>query len=201
MTAYSVSLHVLTYCAGLLSLLLSPALSGSLVGLPLFHRRHPASPSFVRTSRPASFPTSFSTGTTPTPQEPRSVSIGPGSYFRYLTSGACYSFKSLPNAILLATDIAARGLDVPSVDHVVHYQIPRTADAYVHRNGRTARAKRSGFSMLMCGPDERRLVRALLGSLGRREFKSEFHDTVIDYRHICRGKRHPGNVSRAPSPG
>ncbi|ETW78187.1 hypothetical protein HETIRDRAFT_236608, partial [Heterobasidion irregulare TC 32-1] len=78
-------------------------------------------------------------------------------------------FKSLPNAILLATDIAARGLDVPSVDHVVHYQIPRTADAYVHRNGRTARAKRSGFSMLMCGPDERRLVRALLGSLGRQE--------------------------------
>ena len=102
---------------------------------------------------------------------------------------------------MLATDIAARGLDVPSVDHVVHYQIPRTADAYVHRNGRTARAKRSGFSMLMCGPDERRLVRALLGSLGRREFKSKFHDTEIDYRHICRGKRHPGNVSRAPSPG
>ncbi|THH03666.1 hypothetical protein EW146_g10368 [Bondarzewia mesenterica] len=78
-------------------------------------------------------------------------------------------FKSHPNAILLATDIAARGLDVPSVDHVVHYQIPRSADVYVHRNGRTARAKRSGFSMLMCGPEERRVVRALLGSLGRQE--------------------------------
>ena len=70
--------------------------------------------------------------------------------------------------MLLATDVAARGLDVPAVDHVVHYQVPRTADAYVHRNGRTARAMRRGFSLLVCGPDERRVVRALLGSLGRR---------------------------------
>ena len=79
-----------------------------------------------------------------------------------------HRFKTLPNAVLLATDIAARGLDVPEVDHVVHYQIPRTADTYVHRNGRTARAKRSGFALLMCAPDERRVLRALLGSLNRR---------------------------------
>ena len=71
--------------------------------------------------------------------------------------------------MLLATDVAARGLDVPAVDHVVHYQAPRTADAYVHRNGRTARAARKGFSLLMVAPDERRVVRALLGSLQRRE--------------------------------
>ncbi|OCH86850.1 DEAD-domain-containing protein [Obba rivulosa] len=78
-------------------------------------------------------------------------------------------FKSTPNAILLATDVAARGLDVPAVDHVVHYQAPRAADAYVHRNGRTARAMRRGFSLLLCAPDERRVVRAMLGSLGRQE--------------------------------
>lgn len=77
------------------------------------------------------------------------------------------SFKSNPHAVLLATDIASRGLDIPSVDHVVHYQIPRTADAYVHRNGRTARASRKGFGMMMCAPDERRAVRGVLGSLGR----------------------------------
>ena len=77
-------------------------------------------------------------------------------------------FKSTPNAVLLATDIAARGLDIPAVDHVVHYQAPRTADTYVHRNGRTARAMRRGFSLLMCAPDERKLVRALMHSLGRR---------------------------------
>lgn len=78
-------------------------------------------------------------------------------------------FTSTPNAVLLATDIAARGLDIPAVDHVIHYQSPRSADAYVHRNGRTARASMSGFSLLMCSPDERRMVRALLGTLGRRK--------------------------------
>ena len=72
--------------------------------------------------------------------------------------------------MLLATDVAARGLDVPAVDHVVHYQVPRTADTYVHRNGRTARAMRRGFSLVMCAPDERKLVRALMHNLGRRAF-------------------------------
>ena len=77
-------------------------------------------------------------------------------------------FKSAQGtAVLLATDVAARGLDVEGVDHVVHYQAPRTADAYVHRNGRTARAMRRGFALLMCAPDERKVVRALMRSLGR----------------------------------
>ena len=69
--------------------------------------------------------------------------------------------------MLLATDIAARGLDIPAVDHVIHYQVPRTADAYIHRNGRTARAMRKGFALLMCAPDERRVVKGLFSSLGR----------------------------------
>ncbi|KAF9225963.1 P-loop containing nucleoside triphosphate hydrolase protein [Gyrodon lividus] len=78
-------------------------------------------------------------------------------------------FKITPNAILLATDIAARGLDIPAVDHVIHYQIPRSADVFIHRNGRTARARLKGFSLLMCAPDERRVVRTLLSSLGRHD--------------------------------
>ncbi|KAG0706963.1 ATP-dependent RNA helicase [Suillus ampliporus] len=78
-------------------------------------------------------------------------------------------FKGATNAVLLATDIAARGLDIPAVDHVIHYQIPRSADVFVHRNGRTARAMQKGFSLLMCAPDERRMVRALLASLGRKD--------------------------------
>src|ERR1700722_7768968 len=83
-------------------------------------------------------------------------------------------FKMTPSSVLLATDIAARGLDITAVDHVIHYQIPRSADSYIHRNGRTARAMRKGFSMLMCAPDERRVLRALLGSLGRRKFVAFF---------------------------
>lgn len=78
-------------------------------------------------------------------------------------------FKSTSNSVLLATDIAARGLDIPAVDHVIHYQIPRSADVYIHRNGRTARAMQTGFSLLMCAPDERKVVKALLSSLGRAD--------------------------------
>ncbi|KAG5637020.1 hypothetical protein H0H81_006055 [Sphagnurus paluster] len=78
-------------------------------------------------------------------------------------------FTTTPNAVLLATDIAARGLDIAAVDHVIHYQVPRSADSYVHRNGRTARAMRKGFSLLMCAPDERRVLRALLGNLSRHD--------------------------------
>lgn len=78
-------------------------------------------------------------------------------------------FKETTNSVLLATDIAARGLDIPAVDHVIHYQIPRSADVFVHRNGRTARAMQKGFSLLMCAPDERRVVRTLLASLGRKD--------------------------------
>ncbi|KAG8880681.1 ATP-dependent RNA helicase [Tulasnella sp. 332] len=76
-------------------------------------------------------------------------------------------FRETPNAVLIATDVASRGLDVPSVDHVIHYQVPRSADVYVHRSGRTARAKKQGFSMLLVGPEERRLLRSLMSGLGR----------------------------------
>ncbi|KAK0494657.1 ATP-dependent RNA helicase [Armillaria luteobubalina] len=65
-------------------------------------------------------------------------------------------FKATPNSCLLATDIAARGLGY-------------SFNVYIHRNGRTARAMMSGFSMLLCAPDERRVVKALLGSIGREE--------------------------------
>ncbi|KAF8553319.1 P-loop containing nucleoside triphosphate hydrolase protein [Imleria badia] len=87
-------------------------------------------------------------------------------------------FKATPNAILLATDIAARGLDIPAVDHVIHYQVPRSADVFIHRNGRTARAMRKGFSLLMCSPEERRIVRSLLSSSGRHH--TDMPDITIE---------------------
>ena len=100
-------------------------------------------------------------------------------------------FKSTPNSVLLATDIAARGLDIPSVDHVIHYQIPRSADTYVHRNGRTARAMRQGFSLIMCAPDERKVLRALLTSLGRGALrKSRSYDFELTSGPVYRGERH-----------
>ena len=63
--------------------------------------------------------------------------------------------------ILVATDVAARGIDVPRVTHVINYDIPIDPEAYVHRIGRTGRAGRSGKAILFVAPRERRLLRAI----------------------------------------
>ncbi len=63
--------------------------------------------------------------------------------------------------ILVATDVAARGIDVPRITHVINYDIPIDPEAYVHRIGRTGRAGRTGKAILFVAPRERRLLRAI----------------------------------------
>ncbi|XP_053457586.1 ATP-dependent RNA helicase DDX24 [Nycticebus coucang] len=63
-------------------------------------------------------------------------------------------FAHLEDCVLLATDVAARGLDIPKVQHVIHYQVPRTSEIYVHRSGRTARATNEGLSLMLIGPED-----------------------------------------------
>lgn len=65
-----------------------------------------------------------------------------------------FTASSEQYSVLFATDVAARGLDIKSIDLIIHYHVPRTADMYVHRSGRTARAEQSGRSILLCSPDE-----------------------------------------------
>ncbi|KAI0477218.1 ATP-dependent RNA helicase MAK5 [Xylariaceae sp. FL0804] len=83
-------------------------------------------------------------------------------------------------SILIATDVAARGLDIPNVDLVVHYHVPRAADTYVHRSGRTARAEKSGLSILLCAPEEVIPTRRLIGKVhqGKRSRKNLFVQTL-----------------------
>ncbi|CUM62673.1 uncharacterized protein PRCAT00000227001 [Priceomyces carsonii] len=57
-------------------------------------------------------------------------------------------------AVLVASDVAARGLDIPAIDHVAHYHLPRSADIYIHRSGRTGRAGKEGVSIMFCSPQE-----------------------------------------------
>jgi ATP-dependent RNA helicase RhlE len=61
--------------------------------------------------------------------------------------------------ILVATDIAARGIDVPGITHVINYDVPNVPESYVHRIGRTARAGESGMAISLCGGDEREYLR------------------------------------------
>ncbi|MFZ4860621.1 DEAD/DEAH box helicase [Sphingobacterium sp. Mn56C] len=63
-------------------------------------------------------------------------------------------FRNNSNRILLTTDLAARGLDIPEIDLIVHYQLPSKEDAFIHRNGRTARMKTTGEVILMLKPDD-----------------------------------------------
>ncbi|KAJ5277665.1 ATP dependent RNA helicase [Penicillium chrysogenum] len=76
-----------------------------------------------------------------------------------------------PSSILVATDVAARGLDIKGVNCIIHYHVPRTADAYVHRSGRTARAGESGKSILICAPDEVVGVARLAGKIHSKKTK------------------------------
>ena len=74
---------------------------------------------------------------------------------------ALAQFKSGRAPILVATDIAARGIDVAGVSHVVQYDLPDTPESYVHRIGRTARAGASGEAVALCAPDETEKLRAV----------------------------------------
>lgn len=74
---------------------------------------------------------------------------------------ALNGFKSGRFQIMVATDIAARGLDVDSISHVINYDMPDTADAYIHRIGRTGRAKRTGDAFTLSTPDDEGMIRQL----------------------------------------
>ncbi|MEM9637623.1 MAG: C-terminal helicase domain-containing protein, partial [Pseudomonadota bacterium] len=72
---------------------------------------------------------------------------------------AISAFKEGEAKILVATDVAARGLDIPDVRHVYNYELPNVPDAYVHRIGRTARAGKDGAAVAFCAPDEMDLLK------------------------------------------
>ncbi len=80
---------------------------------------------------------------------------------------ALNGFRSGKFKILVATDIAARGLDIPQVSHVVNYNLPECVDDYVHRAGRTARAEGTGFAFCLMAPEEIDLYNDLETKLGR----------------------------------
>jgi ATP-dependent RNA helicase RhlE len=79
---------------------------------------------------------------------------------------ALEGFRNSSFQILVATDIAARGIDVSQVSHVINYDIPDTVEAYIHRIGRTGRAARSGDAFTLVTRDDKAMVRSIERTLG-----------------------------------
>ena len=67
---------------------------------------------------------------------------------------ALCKFRNGTVNVLVTTDLAARGLDIPNIRYIVHYHIPHTEDSFIHRNGRTARMDATGTAIVIAGPDE-----------------------------------------------
>ncbi len=79
---------------------------------------------------------------------------------------AIAAFRGGDLRVLVATDVAARGLDIPGVRHVYNYDLPTVPDVYVHRIGRTARAGRDGAAVTFCSPAEHSELRAIQKTIG-----------------------------------
>ena len=77
---------------------------------------------------------------------------------------AMNGFKSGKYQVLVATDIAARGIDVSNVSHVINYDMPSTPEAYIHRIGRTGRAERSGEAFTLITDEDKQMVKAIHGA-------------------------------------
>ncbi len=116
---------------------------------------------------------------------------------------ALKGFKNGTHNIMVATDIAARGLDVESISHVINYDMPDTADAYIHRIGRTGRAQRTGDAFTLVTPDDNDMIRTLeriMGSPLKRETLEGFDYTLPAPPKSAsdRGRGGPREDSRRP---
>src|SRR5205814_2328648 len=77
------------------------------------------------------------------------------------------SFKAGQFRVLVATDIAARGIDVEALSHVVNFDVPKVPDDYIHRVGRTARAEMTGDAFTFVAPEEEGDLRAIERAIGK----------------------------------
>jgi len=126
------------------------------------------------------------------------------------------SFREGRVQVLIATDIAARGIDIPAISHVINYDVPVDPESYVHRIGRTARAGREGIAITFCDHSETKLLQAIEKTINYKIPVDEthpFHDVAAapsgrdsrrDDRDFdsSRGKRtfgHSMNKERRPS--
>jgi ATP-dependent RNA helicase RhlE len=102
-------------------------------------------------------------------------------------------FRSGKVRILVATDIAARGIDVPGISHVINFELPNEPESYVHRIGRTARAGAQGIALSLCDHSERSYLKAI-----ERLMRANV-DVVEHPLAVTRDAPKTGNVSPRPA--
>jgi superfamily II DNA/RNA helicase len=90
-----------------------------------------------------------------------------GDMDQHARMAALDSFRTGEMPILVASDVAARGLDIPAVSHVFNYDTPHHAEDYVHRIGRTGRAGRTGYSFTLVGPGDEKSLTAIEKLIGQ----------------------------------
>jgi len=123
---------------------------------------------------------------------------------------ALNAFKDGQINVLVATDIAARGIDVDSVTHVVNFELPNVPESYVHRIGRTARGGASGSAIAFCDEEERGLLRDIekttrqsIPVIDRRDAKAAAEQEALsdEARESNRGRRSSGGNGGGQSRG
>ena len=113
-------------------------------------------------------------------------------------------FKSDQLRVLVATDVAARGIDVDNITHVINYDMPMEAETYVHRIGRTARAGADGTAVSLCTAEDRAYLKAiekLLGNPVPVDTDHEYHSREAERSTMPPPKNFGRGASRSPGQG
>ncbi|GAA6180387.1 MULTISPECIES: DEAD/DEAH box helicase [Roseobacteraceae] len=113
---------------------------------------------------------------------------------------AIKAFRNGEVTVLVATDVAARGIDIPVISLVINYDLPNVAESYVHRIGRTARAGRDGRAISFCALDERDYLKDIEKLIGRR-FERPAGEPQDPPKSFGRGPRSGGQKNRGGGGG
>lgn len=119
--------------------------------------------------------------------------------------GALNKFRAGSQNILVATDVAARGLDIPAVDMVINFDVPMTAKDYVHRVGRTARAGKAGRAITFVTQYDVEAYQHLEAQIGTKldvvsDWSTKLSRTAVTHLSVCDTVRHRRGA-RPPVPG